>query len=115
MRPAMIGGADDVLDLFYPDFRASVEVLKPPHAVSVHNTAGLRRAVRRPFAGLPPGNSGADVADKRQGWTFEELWRRRLPAPSVDAAVDAAKRDDFWKTPTAHQDLWSDVLDLFHV
>ena len=28
---------------------------------------------------------------------------------------EAAKREDFWKTPTAGQDLWSDVLDLFQV
>ncbi len=34
---------------------------------------------------------------------------------TFDAAVDAAKREDFWKTPTARQDLWSDVRDLFQV
>ncbi|MGZ3273199.1 MAG: patatin-like phospholipase family protein [Caulobacteraceae bacterium] len=59
-------------------------------------------------ASIPDAPSGAEIGSML---SFDTATMKR----TFDAAVDAAKREDFWKTPTARQDLWSDVLDLFQV
>jgi hypothetical protein len=77
-------------------------------ALNVAVTFSLAHNLPLSVASIPDAPAGAETGSML---SFDTATMKR----TFEAAVDAAQREDFWKTPAGRQDLWSDVLELFKV
>jgi hypothetical protein len=77
-------------------------------ALNVAVTFSVAHNLPLSVASIPDAQEGEETGSML---SFDTATMKRI----FEAAVAVAQEEDFWKTPAARQDLWSDVLDLLKV